>query len=60
MESRVALARILWLFDVKVDGHLPTTYEIEDHFTAQKQGPIVRFKRRKPVEMKMHTLPIGS
>lgn len=56
----MALARILWLFDVKVDGHLPTTYEIEDHFTAQKQGPIVRFKRRKPVEMKMHTLPIGS
>lgn len=46
MELRLTLARVLFSFDVTVDGTLPNEYPILDHFTSQKDGPNVNFKRR--------------
>ena len=46
MESKIAVARILWLYDLKVPQPLPDSYEIKDHFTAQKTGPDLTFVRR--------------
>ena len=55
LELTVALARLLWLYDLRlvageesrqaVDGE----YRIKDIFVAEKEGPMVQFRRRAGV-----------
>jgi cytochrome P450 len=47
MESRIAMARILWQYDLKPTKPLSGSYDIEDHFTAQKSGPDLEFVERR-------------
>ncbi|KAK5447984.1 hypothetical protein LTS15_009483 [Exophiala xenobiotica] len=49
MESRIAMARILWQYDLKATEQLRESYDIEDHFTAQKTGPNIEFVSRGSV-----------
>ena len=55
MELSLALARTLWLYDLRlVDGHKGTNkkndYPVQDIFVAAKAGPIVQFRRREGVD----------
>ena len=59
MELRIAIARLLWRFDIE---SVPTggkadlwkegfavregEFRLMDHFTSRKEGPVVRFRPR--------------
>lgn len=49
MELRLMLARVLFIFDMQVNGVLPDNYDLLDHFTSQKDGPSLTFKRRSTI-----------
>ena len=50
LELTVALARTLWLYDLRLVGEKGMgpdgQYEVRDIFVAEKEGPLVQFRRR--------------
>ena len=47
LELSIALARVLWLYDLRlVGGQTGGEYTVKDCFVAEKSGPVVQFRRR--------------
>ena len=53
LELTVALARTLWLYDLRLVGDVGKgrdgQYAVKDIFVAEKEGPVVQFRRRDGV-----------
>lgn len=62
MELSIALARTIWLFDIRLSGEersggggpgmdegreRESEYQLFDHFVADRSGPVMQFKRRE-------------